>query len=204
MVKTLISEIFAANCYIVDVHHGVYIIDPCVGIKQIQNEITDKPILGIFITHGHADHFWGLKELSNSYEAPIYVHEKAIEKIENWKHNYSFLIKKPFSIKIDTSRYRFVDEGMMKIDDQIITIYYTPGHSDCSISILIGKSLFTGDTLFASSVGRTDLYTSNPAQLKTSLQKLKTLPNDIIIYPGHEESTTIGNEKNNNPYLFPS
>ena len=83
-----------------------------------------------------------------------------------------------------------------------LTIYYTPGHTKGSVLIQYRNRLFSGDTLFAGSIGRTDLWGGNDAEMMSSLKRIKELPNDLWVYPGHGEATTIGQEKKTNPYLY--
>lgn len=200
-IKTYIADIYEANCYVVCFDHFALIIDPCVSLNQIKDFIGNLPVKGIFITHGHADHFFHLDQIKKYYQAPIYCHPAAKEKIGNWKKNYSFLIRVCFSLQYEASDYILIKEGNVVIEGKTIGILETPGHSDCSLSYIIEDALFTGDTLFYRSIGRVDLQTSSSQAMKMSLAKLATLDKDYFVYPGHDQTTMLYDEIKHNRYM---
>ena len=96
----------------------------------------------------------------------------------------------------------YVDEGdTVTAADMVFKVLYTPGHSEGGICFLIDNILFSGDTLFKGSIGRTDFPSSNMAEMRQSLDRLCTLPDETVVYPGHGEATTIGQEKATNMFL---
>ena len=103
------------------------------------------------------------------------------------------------SLKAD---YYVNEDTVLDFQGEEISFIYTPGHTIGSQCIKIGNYLFTGDTLFRNSVGRTDLPTSSPDDLKQSLEKLKKLEDDLVVYPGHNSESTIGAEKKYNPFMI--
>ncbi len=202
-IKQIKSKLpFEANCYLVFKGEDAIVIDPCIAYHEI-DEILKKNNLklrAVFVTHGHIDHFYYISEYLNFVEK-LYYHPKAIEKMSDLKKSYAILtpIKATFN---EHSKTVFIKDGQeIKLGSITVNVIYTPGHSNCSVCFLIDDALFTGDTLFYHSVGRTDLYTGNTELLNNSLQKLKNNYPNVTIYPGHEEISTMEEEIINNPYL---
>ena len=100
------------------------------------------------------------------------------------------------------SEIEWLEDDKLTIGSIDIKVYYTPGHSPGSVMFEIGGMLFSGDTIFYESVGRTDLYGGSYSQLKQSLAVLQSLPFDMVIYPGHGEKTTVAHEIQFNPYFY--
>lgn len=200
-IKRFISETFEANCYLIISNGEGIVVDPCVDIKQLtKNENIN--ITSVFITHGHFDHILRLDSYLNNSNITFYMHQKCISKLKNPMKNCSYFIKEKISFDIDLGKVYFVkDNEEININGNIFKILYTPGHSDCSISIMIEDNIFTGDTIFKSSVGRTDLYSGSESQLNKSLDIYKSIKNNYTLYPGHEEATTLEVEKGNNNFL---
>lgn len=204
-IKTLIPLGFGSNCYLVCDDQACILIDPSCDVYTIEESLGDKKLQAVFLTHSHFDHVLYLDEVIKHFKIPLYTHENGLEKISNPKLNYSIFTEKP--IKIDYSNYEMVllqDEmiiaDLLKQDIKIIT---TPGHTNCSVMILVDKYLFTGDTLFKDSIGRTDLYSANINEMYKSLEKVSKLNSGYIIYPGHGQISKLSDEFKNNPYLKP-
>lgn len=197
-----------ANCYVVTFNKKAIIIDPCVKLDIIKKLIGEKELALVIVTHGHFDHICCLQEIEDYYNVPIYLAKQAIEKLENADHNLSSLMGCGFSININKDLYHIVnDYEKIDIEGNEILFIHTKGHSDCSICIKINNYLFTGDTLFKGSVGRCDLYTGNEKALRDTLKNLKIFfknkcNTDTIIYPGHEDETTVEEELCHNYYLL--
>ena len=150
----------------------------------------DLNVNKILLTHNHYDHINGVKQLFDATDATIYVHEEdAME------------IKKLGIEKIKTIK----DNEIIEIGKIKVKVLHTPGHSSGSVCYLVDNKLITGDTVFVEAVGRVDLPGGNIGELYDSLQKLKELPGDTEIYPGHDYGSiphsTIKHEKQNNPYM---
>ncbi len=162
-----------------------------------ENNLTLKYILN---THGHFDHISGENELQKSLNAPVYVNkgdELLVKMLKPTLATLGFpLIEPP---KID----EFLDEkSQLTIADNQIKVLLTPGHTRGCVSFLVGDDLFSGDTLFYESVGRTDLPGGDYNDIVKSVQtKLFVLDDSIKVYPGHGCETTIGHEKRHNPYV---
>lgn len=154
----------------------------------------------ILLTHGHFDHILGVNDFKNKYGAKVIAHisdKELIEQIEDFA--YKFDLPKCDKQEID----EYIEDGQ-EIDfaGQKIKTIHTPGHTQGGVCYLIGNDLFTGDTLFYESVGRTDLPGGDFDQLKSNIQeKLFTLDENIKVYPGHGWTSTIGHEKKNNQFL---
>lgn len=192
-----------ANCYLVinDDHHCL-IVDPGEEASQIANVIDSLHVKvdGIVLTHAHFDHIGAVDELVNRFDVSVYVNEAEFSFFDDPMKNSSgvfmgmpelYLLAHPLALH----------EGHNQIGTFDVIAYHTPGHSIGSMILEIGNDLFTGDTLFQGSIGRTDLPTGSVPQMKKSLEWIKSLDKNYTIYPGHGPSTTLEIEKKRNPYL---
>lgn len=160
------------NCYILKKDNKCLVIDPGDDLDKIVSKIGNLEVLSILITHHHFDHVGALKELEEMRRVPV----------------------------ID---FYSVKESKCNIGPFSFSVIFNPGHSKDSISFyfLEEKKMFVGDFIFNGTVGRCDLEGGDISLMMKSIQKLKEYPNDIILYPGHGESTILGNEKSFNPYF---
>lgn len=201
-VETFCDSPMNANTYLVESHNSVIVIDPANHMKTLEKFIGDKQIVAVFLTHGHYDHFQTLHELLKKYQIKCYLHPNAIRKLSDPISSCAtfFGIKELPQIN---SQYfiKITDGQVIHFKDMSIKILYTPGHTNCSVVYIMDYLMFTGDTLFQSSVGRTDLPTGSRMALDASLKRLKTLKENYEIYPGHDKKTTFWEELKQNPYL---
>ncbi len=196
------SRYIETNCYIIENNNGFLIIDPCIQLKNIQNE-TSKKCLGILLTHGHADHIVDLQEVYEFYQCPIYCHKNCYNKLFNNSYNMASLLRMKLSINIAIDKFIFVNNDFhIPFDNDIIRVLYTPGHSNCSVCYEYNNVLFTGDTLFNGDIGRTDLFSGNSYELRNSLQNIFKQKIDYTIYPGHEEEGKLSNQLKINKSLI--
>lgn len=208
-VKKLILNPFQENTYIVYDQTGeAIIIDPgCYTQSEIDevkwfvdsNSLTVKYLI---LTHGHIDHILGIDSLRDIYKVKCFAHADDLALIETSpKHGLMFGITFEKAPKIDA----FIKDGdTITFGKSTIEVIHTPGHSMGGICLLVRdeKILFTGDTLFNGSIGRTDLLGGNHETLISSIaHKILPLGDDIVVYPGHGDSSTIGFERKNNPFL---
>ncbi len=199
-VETFSVGQLATNCYVVSdtKTKDAVIIDPGDDGNYIAEKIVAFHIhpYAILLTHGHFDHMLGAYELQEIFKIPVYMNMKdnflgkRMKKSAQYYLRRTIVEQKPKLITISSKKMSF---GTMTID-----IMETPGHTPGGTSFIIklAHTVFTGDTLFAHGyTGRTDLSYSKPHDLTDSIQKLFELPDMYTIYPGHGESSTIGEEK---------
>jgi hydroxyacylglutathione hydrolase len=198
-IKTFTSGAFQVNSYLLVIEKEAIIIDPFES-KEILKEIRDIKLKYILLTHGHIDHILAVNEIKEKTNAKIAIHKDDLNLLNNENENMSI----SFNVKLKkiTPDIILEDNQILQIKNKELKIIHTPGHTQGSISILIDNNLFSGDTLFEDSIGRTDLPTGSLEQEINSIKtKLLTLPENTILYPGHGEKTTIKQEKENNPFL---
>jgi hydroxyacylglutathione hydrolase len=179
------------------------IIDPGMNPKSLIKKIADLDIVAILLTHAHFDHIGGVDEIRKLKRCPVYIHDLEADWLTNPKKNGSARWPDLGAlIETDPAEYA-LDEGQtLEFLGIKLKVFHTPGHSPGSVSFLYDKHLFCGDVLFKLSVGRTELPGGDNNVLLDSIQeKLFLLEDDDIVYPGHGAKTTIGFERDNNPYV---
>ncbi len=177
------------------------IIDPGADFDIIQKHLKGYNIKPDFIlnTHGHHDHIGAVSDIILNYKIPFYIHELEEPIITDPEKNFSSffgeneLSLKTYNLIKDTDYSYFADFG--------IEIINAPGHTPGSIMLKAGNYLFTGDLLFKGAIGRTDLPGGNTAEIKKSLTNLKKMDRQLIIYPGHGQSSNLEYELESNYYL---
>ena len=171
-IKRVVTGYLDENCYLLIENGTCLVVDPGDNYNKIKDEIGDNKVLGVLITHSHFDHIGALR---------------------------NFLTKR--SIKI--FKRSNLEEKEYHLGDFVFQCLYTPGHSKDSVSFYFEKEKFmlVGDFVFKESIGRTDLPGGSDVEMKESIQKLLEYPDDITLYPGHDDITTLKDEKENNPYL---
>lgn len=197
------------NCYIVsNKKKDCLIFDPGEEGLRIVSELRKNGLnpLAILLTHTHFDHIGGIDAVREVYNIPLYVHEKEVEwltdPMKNGSGKYAELPN--YIVKKHEEDHVIRKEGEMTIGEFTFTVAHTPGHSPGSVSFIFKEDAFAivGDTLFEQSIGRTDLIGgSMNVLLKSIHDKLLSLPEDTIIYPGHGEYTTPAAEMDSNPFL---
>ena len=198
-VECLRLGIFQVNCYFLHNGNHILCIDPGANIKKIQQYLEQYPdsvLDGICLTHGHFDHVGAVDELVKLYHCPVYLSGEDEYLARTKKLN--FMGARWAIITCPIKEYPI---GKFTIGAFSLEVIDTPGHTAGSVCLVWDDCLFSGDTLFKNSVGRTDLYSSNDGQLKQSLEVLKGLHPDMKVYPGHADFTTIHEELLFNPYL---
>ena len=177
---------YATNCYIVTIDGKDLIIDPGVGATPWVVENVTNPV-AILNTHGHFDHVWSNAELKERLGVPIYIN----------KEDAFFLQGEQFGMEFPPSQADVLIEGdeELTIEGIPLKFWHFPGHTPgCSV-IEIDDSWFSGDFIFAGSIGRVDFPYSDPQAMKESLRRFKTIPFNKKVYPGHGEPTTIKREQ---------
>ena len=192
------------NCYFImnAETKELLIVDPAASpdsiIKKIE-ELQAVPV-GILLTHGHFDHIMGVNGVKEKYGIPVYAFKKEQEMLSDASVNMSSFYG-ACTVKAD---YLMNDLDVIKAAGFSIQVIHTPGHTKgrCCDDIPEAKALFSGDTLFYGSVGRTDCPGGSMSEIVRSLHLLlDSLPEDTDVYPGHDAFTTIGYEKRYNPFV---
>jgi len=206
ILKTLVVGPFASNCYIVGSEsskQGI-IIDPGAEAKMILRTVNDLglTIHLILITHAHIDHIGALAPVKEGTGAKFAIHEaEAAAGLGMFSRMLSSMSGGSFSQPPKPERL-LKDGDNIDIDDLSFTVLHTPGHSPGGISLYGHGIIFSGDTLFNHGIGRTDFPGCSYEQIMDSIQnKLMSLPDNTVVYPGHGPATTIGEEKRGNPFL---
>jgi glyoxylase-like metal-dependent hydrolase (beta-lactamase superfamily II) len=178
------------------------IFDPGDDANRIIDYIEQNGLkpMAIIQTHCHYDHIGAIAEVKAKYNIPLLVHSEEVANMRAMeKYMVSQLGEEPHHHEVD----RFIkSDEVIEYGGITIKVIFTPGHTAGGVCLLVNdKHLITGDTLFAGSVGRWDFPGGNYEALAKSIKKLMELPNDVMIYPGHGEVSTIGNEKRYNPFV---
>lgn len=202
-IKMIPCGILKTNCYVLsDEKKQGLIIDPGADSGTILDYVQGEGISVKYIvnTHGHWDHIGANIPVAKATGAAILIHELDKDFLEEERLNLS----QAFGVvgRGGVAGEILTDGDMVAVGDISLEVMHTPGHTRGSISLLGEGMVFSGDALFKGSIGRTDLPTGNMEAMTNSLaKKLLALPNETVVYPGHGKPTTIGAEKENNPYI---
>lgn len=204
-VEKFVTGIISTNCYLVineDTKQAV-IIDPAACPSYLMSHIKSEglKIEAILLTHGHFDHIMGIDGFLSEFDVPVYVHEEDADAMEDPVLNQSSTYTSGYTF--GKARY-LRDRQTLELAGYTFQVIHTPGHTKggCCYYVASENVLFSGDTLFQNSVGRTDFVNSSTSDLVHSIrEKLFLLPDDTMVYPGHMGETKIGHEKKYNPYV---
>lgn len=185
-----------SNCYVVSEENKALIIDPGYESDDVIKYIrkNELKVEAIYITHGHPDHVGGVKQLKDLFNCTVYAPQK--DRIWMGKSSYNQI---GYEIPVD---HFVVDHETFDAIDHTFTVYETPGHSEGSTVLHLDHMLFSGDTLFFQSIGRTDIPLSDAQAIYRSIKRIYQLfDEDTVVYPGHGKQTDIGHEKKFNPFV---
>lgn len=192
-----------ANCYIVETAPGRCIaIDIGGDSSYFLSFLKEKELAlsKILLTHGHFDHIGGVEEVRKATGAEVFVHDGDVRMLTSAAYSLHIgMSRLPF---VPVERFTAINDGCVITDgDCTITLIHTPGHSEGSVCYVCGDVIFTGDTLFKGSAGRTDFPGSSPIDMHNSLYALYIIDKNCRIFPGHGETTTLEYEKMTNPFM---
>ena len=204
-VERFVVGILSTNCYLVinEETKETVVIDPGACPSYLVSHIKSEEltVTAILLTHGHFDHAMAAGELAEIFGIKIYAHKAEKDTLENPAKNVSVMIGKREAYHADVFAE---DDEILKLAGMELKVLHTPGHTEggCCYYLEKEKTLFSGDTLFCQSVGRTDFPGGSMSGLVRSIrEKLLTLPDDVKVYPGHMDITSIGRERTGNPFL---
>lgn len=202
--KRLPLGIYQANCYIIwdEQSNKAAVVDPGGDFEELKEFIENNKlsVSYVILTHGHGDHIGAVAEVRDYFKAEVMIHKDDFDMLKNNKKNYSSQMGYN-KIEIEADR-TLLDGDVINLGQLYLEIIHTPGHTKGSICIKCAHIVFTGDTLFAGSIGRTDLDGGSFEDIMASINnKILQFPDNTEIFPGHGPSTTIKAEKRYNPFL---
>jgi len=202
-IRKFTSKLVAANCYVVSEQDTAIVIDPILESELILDYLKEKQLklMAMINTHGHADHIAGNQFLSEETGAPVWIHAADADYLQDPNLNLSALVVEDQLIVSPKSERLLQDGDQFELGKIVLTVIHTPGHSPGSICLYTTGALFTGDTLFKLSIGRSDFPGGDGKKLKQSLQRIKGLPQDTVIYPGHGQEVILERALVLNPFL---
>lgn len=197
------AESFGANTYLIVSKNEALVVDPALTASAILEAVRaeDAHPVGILLTHGHFDHMLGMDTLRATYPLEVYLHEEDAEMLSDGKKNaFSLFFHKDRSFGEADRLLRDGDE--IPLGEEFVRVIHTPGHTKGSSCFLCGNALITGDTLFADTYGRCDLWGGSIEMLSASLASLHSLDGSMMIYPGHGHPERLGNALDSVAYLL--
>lgn len=196
--------VMPTNCYLVwdNISKDAVVIDPADDEERIIEWIEKEglELKAILLTHGHFDHVMAVDALRKKYGVKSYIHELEQEVLGDAQKNCAYMINSSFTDEADVY---VKDEEELQFGALNLRVLHTPGHTQGGVCYYFyqANTLFSGDTMFCRNVGRDDLPTGNGMALQKSIrEKLLVLPEEVIVFPGHNGPTTIGTEKKGRPW----
>jgi len=191
------------NCYLIYSNGSgkCFIVDPGDESGKIINAVNELDLNpeAVILTHAHIDHCGGISSVLSEFNIPLLMHKEDLPVLNS---SINKEISEALGLQMSPQPDKYFSDGeAIKCDGITIKIIHTPGHTPGSVCLKVDGLLFTGDTLFAGSIGRTDLPGGDFKTIQSSLDKLRALPPEIIILPGHGNSTTLKREIDFNPFM---
>lgn len=203
LMKAFNPPVVASNSYIIkDIESGeAAVIDAGVynaRFEALLKSMNIEKLKYILLTHGHFDHIMGVKRLQKAFGGEIIIHEADAECLTDSKKSLAAMLG--FDCPAFECDKTVADGDVLTLGAEKIEVVHTPGHTVGSVTYKTDKYLFSGDTLFRSSVGRTDFPGGSLEEILSSIKKLYSLEDDYRVCPGHGDETTLSFERDNNPY----
>ncbi|HBH3650996.1 TPA: MBL fold metallo-hydrolase [Clostridioides difficile] len=203
IIKKFVDSYFGVNTYVLGDERTkkCAVIDPGGSLVETLSFVKENElnIEYIILTHGHGDHIGYVKDIKEKTGAKVVAHIAEKELLNDKNKNLSYTMRcgaQEFDADIYVN-----DKDKLELGELKMTFLHTPGHTQGCMCIRVADEMFTGDTLFAGSIGRTDLYSGNFNQMEKSLKKLCKYEDAVRVYPGHGPTSTLGVEKKTNPYM---
>ena len=185
--------IYFVNCYLIheETAKSCVVIDPGGNADKVLSFLEEKGLTleAILLTHGHFDHVGAVKDLHEKTQCKVYLHTDDLLLPENFTAGPLFYT------------HEYGEGDTLELAGLTIRVLHTPGHTEGSVCLMVDDAIFSGDTLFCHSCGRTDLPGGDRQTLALSLERLAELEGDFTVCPGHGETTTLAREKQYNPYM---
>ncbi len=192
-ITTLVLGSYRTHCYILrgEDSSTCVIVDPGFEPERVLSQVSQLGLTveAILLTHGHFDHVGAVRDIVAETGCPVYIHEADLTlppALTNGALYYT---------------HTYDEADVLNLAGLTFRVLHTPGHTPGCVCLEVENALFSGDTLFAGTCGRTDLPGSSHAAMTRSLSRLRTLPDHLSVYPGHGDSSTMAAEKAHNPYL---
>lgn len=202
-IDKIVEPYFGENMYILidEETKSCAVIDPGGASDKILNYIKKNSLdlKYIILTHGHGDHIGAVNDIKSKTNVTVIAHNDEKELLNDNRKNLSYSMHCGPQ-ELDADIY-VNDKDKLELGNLKLSFIHTPGHTKGCMCIRVNDDMFTGDTLFAGSIGRTDLYGGDYKQIEKSLKKLAKFEDKVKIHPGHGPSSTLGIEKMSNPYM---
>ena len=191
--KILHATPLQTNNYLLFFDDGAVLVEASVSIEAIREALGDKKLCAVLLTHSHFDHAQNLEKILKEFDAKCFMNERCFEKIR--AHKKEFYGDRSFCVEGCEDKITYVhDEQKVQVCGEDIVCLETFGHTDDSMSFVVGENVFVGDLIFRDGVGRTDLPTGDEEDEERSIEKILSLPKYYEIFPGHGPKTSVGEQ----------